>query len=569
MTPRIHVSRACDACRDRKMRCRPVILDGDSVASPIASSSPARPRQLPTCRACLQREVPCTYQRPVAKRGPLPKRARTSPSSISLRVSGGSAQNLSTNETELQWPLSQDAYGNHGYPQHASTSVDAPHSSQFRSTPGTLGELNPLEILQTYRGDTSLLYCLCSASTWDLVNQDYLDYVYPLIPAVHIPTFLSSLEAHRILPNGPFACLQVSIFAIVTALLPSRFEHYKAVDPTLGHNRSITDKVQAVFRAHEIFDLIKGPELQDEPSLTSWATMYFFGASYACINFPHRSVLFRSYTYAIMLSLNLHLVKSYVGLNYIEDQLRKKAVWMTLTGLIHSQVFGTMPDLWNSGMARRMRTDQLFPLQVDDEYISETEVKEQPPGVVSLTAGFLAEKRILLELIDLDYEHTPESPLTGNVEPDTETRDSQYARQTSSTTVTAAVLLDRIRRLKYSLDDFAPSRVAVSPDQSSTLPSEVGRTVSEEVIEMQRVNVYVTNYWAQNYLIERLLSLVSAPSSPQQDTMRTTLDLWERREGLCRDLLQFLHNSTPAALQRNGYVLVGLVLFSGTLKQRF
>jgi hypothetical protein len=121
--------------------------------------------------------------------------------------------------------------------------------------------------------------------------------MYPLIPAVHTPTFLSSLEPHRTIPHGPFACLQALIFAIVNALQPSRFEHYKAVDPTLARNGGITDKLQAVFRA---LDLIKGPELQDEPSM--------------------------------IISMNLHLVKSHSRLNPIETQLRKKAVWLTLTG---------------------------------------------------------------------------------------------------------------------------------------------------------------------------------------------------------------------------------------------
>ncbi|KAL2783959.1 hypothetical protein BJX66DRAFT_317502 [Aspergillus keveii] len=554
MMPRIHASRACDACRDRKMRCRPV-----SPVSPSTVGNPASPQQLATCRGCLQRDIPCTYQRPVAKRGPLPKRSRSSTSSVSHRLGEGSPHNPFRPHPHFEWPLASNVYDLHDYPQNASPGVNAPRAahltSPLDSTPGAFDGPNPLEILQTYRGDASLVYCLCSPSTWDIVNQDFLTYVYPLIPAVHIPTFLSSLEAHRTLPSRLFACLQASIFAIVNALLPSRFEHYKAVDPILRRDSGITDKVQAVFRTHDVFDLIKGPELQDKPSLTSWATMYLFGAAYASLNLLHRSGMFRSHTYAIMLSMNLHLVKSYAGVNPIETQLRKKAMWLTLTGVIHSQVFGTMPDLWNSGMARRIRTDQLLPLEVDDEYISETEVKEQPPGVLSLTAGFLAEKKILLDLLDLDYDNMPESPGIGNLEPDTLIRESHVARRTSST-ATPAVLLERIRRLKYSLDDFSPSRGATSHDQSSPLSNESSHTVSEEVIELQRVNVYVTNYWAQNYLIERLLSLSSARHSSQQDSIPSTLDLWERREGLCRDLLHFLNNSNLAALQRNGYALI-------------
>jgi hypothetical protein len=100
-----------------------------------------------------------------------------------------------------------------------------------------------------------------------------------------------------------------------------------------------------------------------------------------------------------------------------------------------------MPDLWNSGMARRIRTDHLLPLKVDNEYISETEVKEQPPGVLSLTAGFLTEKKILLDLLDLDYDQMPENPASGNTESETELRESHSARKISLIT-TPAVLLE-------------------------------------------------------------------------------------------------------------------------------
>ncbi|KAL3465717.1 hypothetical protein BJX64DRAFT_285320 [Aspergillus heterothallicus] len=558
MTPRIHVSRACDACRDRKIGCRPVSLDEHSVKSSSAVGSPDRPEQFATCRGCLVRNIPCTYQRPVAKRGPLPKRARSSASSISNDPRDNSPQDYLRTQPEFGSSLSSNVYELREYSQHVSPLVnafqEAPHASLV-ATPRAFDRPNPLEILQIHRGDASLVYCLCSPTTWDLVNQDFLTYVYPLIPVVHIPTFLSSLEAHRTLPDRLFACLQASIFAIVNALLPSRFEHYKAVDPTLGCNASITNKVSAVLHAHEVFDLIKGPELQDESSLTSWATMYLFGAAYASLNLLHRSIMFRSHTYAIMLSMNLHLIKSYAGLNPIETQLRKKAVWLTLTGVIHSQVFGTMPDLWNSAMAHRIRTDQLLPLEVDDEYIMETIIKEQPSAVLSLTAGFLAEKRILLNLLDLDYDDMSVSLGIDKLATDTESGGTQPARRVSSTT-TPAVLLDRIRRLKYSIDDFPPSCGASTHDKSSSCSNEPGHTVSEEVIEMQKVNVHVTNYWAQNYLIERLLSSSSTLSSSHQDTTPFNLDLWERREGLCRDLLQFLNHSSVAALQRNGYALI-------------
>jgi hypothetical protein len=87
----------------------------------------------------------------------------------------------------------------------------------------------------------------------------------------------------------------------------------------------------------------------------------------------------------------------------------------------------------------------------------------------------------------------PESPSIGNMESDTEIRGSYSAGKMPSTTA-PTVLLDRIRRIKYSLDDFAPARGTTSHDKSSPLPNEPRDTIAEEVIEIQRVNVYVTNY---------------------------------------------------------------------------
>lgn len=220
------------------------------------------------------------------------------------------------------------------HPQPPKSAKDA----QSSLTPGISQALNRLDLAGKYHGDTSLLLCLSSQSTWNKVSQDYLNFVYPLIPVVHIPTFLAAVDENRAASNVSFSCLQLSIFSIVIAMVPQRFEHYKNLDETLYYNYNITNKWQAVNQSHDIFDLIKASTFYDNPTMETWATTYLFGAAYACLNNPARSNLYRSHAYTIMLSMNFHLVNSYIGLNFIETQLRKKAMWMTLTGLMFVHV---------------------------------------------------------------------------------------------------------------------------------------------------------------------------------------------------------------------------------------
>ena len=50
---------------------------------------------------------------------------------------------------------------------------------------------------------------LCSRATLRLILNDYLDLVYPLIPVVHIPTFISRLHSERDVHDEDFLCLLV------------------------------------------------------------------------------------------------------------------------------------------------------------------------------------------------------------------------------------------------------------------------------------------------------------------------------------------------------------------------
>lgn len=122
-------------------------------------------------------------------------------------------------------------------------------------------------------------------------------------------------------------------------------------------------------------------------------------------------------------------------------------------------------------MARHISTDQLVPLEIDDEYISEAEIKEQPLGELSLTTGFNAEKRILTCLASLDDYQTPDihSPINLILELDGIVGRCDCGRTIVPVTM-AENIASRLHKLRYMLDDLPePLSEACESDATSDL----------------------------------------------------------------------------------------------------
>lgn len=307
---RSHVSRACDACRRRRVRC---LVSTESATA---------------CKQCLDRSDTCTYDIPHNRRGP-PK-ARLS-AVASTDTPGDIHEQDLVQHDNLPIPHGQACEPrNNGLEpstddpslSHASLSDDIPDPGSTESrragiSPTPRPRLGPMVV------------SLCSEQLLDTAIQDYLHHLYPLLPVIHIPSFLQHLESGRHTTDVPFLCLLLSLFALVSAMLPRRFEHYRALDPEFGneftHRRQVLDRVQSLIHK------IQGPDYFDDLTLVKWASAYCRMSACAYLGLVSRAMILRSEAETVLCQLNCHRVVSYAGLNEIEAQLRKKAFWMMVT----------------------------------------------------------------------------------------------------------------------------------------------------------------------------------------------------------------------------------------------
>jgi hypothetical protein len=62
---------------------------------------------------------------------------------------------------------------------------------------------------------------------------DYLEFLYPLIPVVHRPSFRHDLLRNRDVNDKDFLVLIISLCAVTVGNMPRRFREYRAFKPSL------------------------------------------------------------------------------------------------------------------------------------------------------------------------------------------------------------------------------------------------------------------------------------------------------------------------------------------------
>jgi hypothetical protein len=311
VTRRSHASRACDACRRRKVRC---LVSAEAAAS---------------CKQCLERSAACTYDVPLNKRGPPGKRLETATSINPSEC--GHEQNIVqlvsflTPHSEICEP--GGSYDSEPNPEEPATDRSSRHDDFSGVRSDELSSRSSRAISRPHPG--SPIVSLCSKELMDIALRDYLRLLYPMIPIIHIPSFLRHVESGRQLTDAPFSSLLFSLFALVISMLPRRFEHYKAIDSDFGHEFS--HRRQVVDRVHVLLLGIQGPDYFDDLTLVKWASTYCRMAAYAYLGLFSRAKMLRAEADTMIVELKCHRIASYAGLDEIEAQLRKKAFWMMMT----------------------------------------------------------------------------------------------------------------------------------------------------------------------------------------------------------------------------------------------
>ncbi|KAI5208161.1 hypothetical protein E4T39_01462 [Aureobasidium subglaciale] len=491
---KVPATKACDYCRLRKIKCLPV----EDASKPV-------------CKPCSAGGLECSYIMPNKRRGPPPKKRK---------IIG------------ISPPSDTDSPAHRSDAGASSTGADATSVTGLNAT-----ECN---------SRTWLVHRLVTCSSFKTIMRDYLDVLYALIPVVHIPTFESRLEVGKQNYDVSFQMFCLSICACVFGILPHKFDEYTRIDSTIKY----TDRRTAITEIHHAIMVARPAEYYDNLSHEKWAILYLMSVTNAHLGHINRAKLHFAQCNTIATEMNLHRKASYRQLDNIEAQLRKKAFWLIFTGWSHMR---TRDIDWDS-MGDRCKyetadAEHLIPLELDDEYITASELHQQPTDTVSMVTGFNALIRVSDCLVPIFKDLT--LPVLSHHDGNAHIRDQlgrcdcgRHARPASM----SSSILARLVKSSHVLDDL--------PAQLSAW-SGTG-TITDPQFETMTANIHVTHVWVQNLLLERFLATQNADPSVKDDSCTQTL-VWEMRETICRQLMHILNNISESNLKPNGYVLIGKV----------
>ena len=270
------------------------------------------------CRACAALEIPCTFDRPSRRRGPTNKHA----------------EKIRNNEANKKRRLD---------------SPNGPGSMSSPTSPNNVAET--LVSLSSRSGVTA--ESICDLKTLSLLIDDFFDYIHPLCPFPHQPSFRLALAQRQDLSSGPYLALLASMVGVLVASFPRRPRlHLKAAQSEHLFKNSIS----FVEKCHNIATQARGAGYLDQPSLSVYdaITSYFLGLSGAYTFKWKQTRLYFGETLTILRVIGAHRAKNFLsyeslqaahgGLNgfeqpgtekvdYIKQELGRRVFWVMFVGI--------------------------------------------------------------------------------------------------------------------------------------------------------------------------------------------------------------------------------------------
>ncbi|KAI9745884.1 MAG: hypothetical protein M1818_000565 [Claussenomyces sp. TS43310] len=467
--------KACDSCSIRKVKC-------DEAGPP--------------CRACAALEIPCTFERPSRRRGPPNKHAEA---------------------------IKRRRFGSPG----AFSSPSSPSNIA-----ATLASFSSHAVLSAES--------ICPFSTLELLIDDFFTYIHPLCPFPHEPSFRAAFKHREDLNNSSFLALLASMVGCLVASFPRKPRlHLKA-----QHREDLfPNSVSLVERCHKVAVEARGPGYLDR-DLTVYdaATSYFLGlASAYTINWRQCRLYFGE-CLSISRTIGVHrtmdpsqynigsvatAMSASTGsegqadepVDYIRQEIGRRIFWCMFVGIRSMQQLGANFSELVIPPPSRHDPYPPLPLEVDDGYIYMSHVDPQPPGIISVIAGFNFNVQVYLTC----------TPIT--------TMEMAYGIDEVFDWNRQKRILDEcLRAVKKAVDsapaqlllipgsqpgEFSPSRQYYppapeypgmrGPANSPTMPQH---TAAEDrrylQYEIQKANIYVSQLGTRSYIVEKYWNLLDA-----------------------------------------------------------
>lgn len=440
---------------------------------------------------------------------------------------------------------------------HTSAKLEELHSytsDQYNSYPlynWSYKHLPPLSLSNTipplsYYHRPRRLEEIAPRDTISLIIALFFDFVYPLTPCVHKPSFMADLHARREERDPLFFALVMSTVASTLIQVPRSY---------LPMERPVVRKLaQTCYEASRHISVTS----YDPPTSMHVVIRYFDCVYHFCEG--HDATQHAAFGEAahIAVTLRMHEEASYEGLDPIECEVRRRTFWL---------LFGadkSMSILLGRPICLRDEDCTVhFPKELDDEYITTSAYLPQPHGKTAMISGLNYISRIfallgeILVRIRVDKRSPPQGQFaTARLE------EVQSLHQRILVALSHAPEPLRLKQAhsqthippEYGGAGFRQATFAEVKDFFDN-PNASRANALNPFLVMQ-ANLYVTQqlvrFVIEQYRDELVMSLQGNLDEQQ---------VVEDREVVARDLLNILHSIPIQSIATNGPSLVHKVRF--------
>ncbi|KAI0269873.1 fungal-specific transcription factor domain-containing protein [Gloeopeniophorella convolvens] len=378
-----------------------------------------------------------------------------------------------------------------------------------------------------------------------LIIALFFDFVYPLTPCVHKPSYMADLHARREERDPLFFALVMSTVASTLVQLPRSY---------LPMERHAVRKLAQT--CHEASRHISVASY-DPPTSMHVVIRYFDCVYHFCEG--HDATQHAAFGEAahIAVTLRMHEESSYEGLDLIECEVRRRTFWL---------LFGadkSMSILLGRPICLRDEDCTVhFPKELDDEYITPSAYLPQPHGKPSLVSGLNYITRIfaLLGEILVRIRVDKRSPPQGQYA----TARLEEVQSLHSRIMSALLHAPEPLRLKQTSQTNIPSDYGGAGFRQATFAEvkdffdnpNASRANALNPFLVMQANLYVTQQLVR-FVIEQYRDELVTQIRGSNDEQRIADD----REAVASDLLNILHNIPIQSIATNGPSLVHKVRF--------
>ncbi|EGN98442.1 hypothetical protein SERLA73DRAFT_55337, partial [Serpula lacrymans var. lacrymans S7.3] len=601
-------SQSCDACRARKVRCARENPDDpkQSCKHCIALGIPCtydyqpkkrgppnlylrRLQEAAAAAAAAQQENPneeYTSVSPISAHQTLasptqPSLSPSIPGQASSSFLEPSLTPVSASLPPSRYPIAADIYhypplgplpsasygGPHGSESNGNSLLSHPSTknedTQSYSSPEPYGAFSaynwsykhhqPLPVLPptaipplSYYYRPHRLEDIAPRDTISLIIALFFDFVYPLTPCIHKPSFMADLHSRREERDPLFFALVMSTVASTLVQVPRSY---------LPMERSVVRKMaQTCYEASRHISIAS----YDPPTSMHVVVRYFDCVYHFCEG--HDATQHAAFGEAahIAVTLRMHEEASYEGLDPIECEVRRRTFWL---------LFGadkSMSILLGRPICLRDEDCTVhFPKELDDEYITPSAYLPQPHGKTALVSGLNYISRIfallgeILVRIRVDKRSPPQGQFA--------TARLEEVQSLHSRILAALVHTPEPLRLKqtrqhsnlspdYGGAGFRQATFAEVKDFFENPKASRANALNPFLV--MQANLYVTQQLVR-FVIEQYRDELITSLQGNIDEHQVAED----REAVASDLLNILHSIPIQSIATNGPSLVHKVRF--------